>query len=88
MKTIKTEKHVSLYDVMICPNCGSNNCYEYEPHIIEFGANGNGHYSMHCTCNECLHNFRLYTEFEYSIEKSYTKQNDDFMRCEQWQKNM
>lgn len=62
-----------IYDVMLCPHCDSDNCYEYSTDEIEFDVNGIGHYCVDCHCNKCGKNFRLYTEFEYSITKVYTR---------------
>lgn len=61
-----------IYDVMICPECGNNNCYVYSTDEIEFEFNGKGHYYADCICKDCSKNFRLYTQFEYNITEAYT----------------
>lgn len=63
----------NIYDVMICPHCKNDNCYEHSTDEIEFKADGNGHYYVDCYCNECGKDFRLYMEFEYSVTKAYTR---------------
>ena len=67
------EKIINIADVMLCPDCNSDDCYEYDTDEIEFGVNGTGHHYIDCHCNECGRNFRLYTEFEYSVTKAYTR---------------
>lgn len=57
---------------MICPNCQSKNCYEYNTDEIEFSYDGTGHYFTDCHCKDCNDDFRLYTEFTYNITKSHT----------------
>lgn len=60
----------TISDVMICPVCGSSSCYEYNRDEVEFGIDGTGHYNVDCHCTNCGKDFRLYTEFEYSIKYS------------------
>lgn len=67
------KSNTNFYDVMVCPNCDSSNCYEYATDEIEFDIDGTGHYYVDCHCSECGRDFRLYTEFEYSITKAYTR---------------
>ena len=63
----------TLDDVMICPECNGDDCYKYSTDETEFGIDGKGHYYIDCHCNRCGKNFRLCTEFEYSITKAYTR---------------
>lgn len=62
-----------IYDVMICPICGSSDCEENCSDETEFGANGDGHYDVDCHCKNCDKYFRLYMEFKYSVTKAYTR---------------
>jgi hypothetical protein len=64
----------SIDDAMICPYCGSEDCYEYNSDEIAFDVDCTGHYYVDCHCNKCNDDFRLYAEFEYSVIKSYTNQ--------------
>ena len=63
----------TLDDVMICPCCQSQNCYEYNTDEIEFNENGNGHYYVDCYCVDCKKNFRLCVNFDYFITQSYIR---------------
>lgn len=63
----------SIDDVMICPYCGKDDCYEYSTDEFGFDSDGTGHYYADCHCKKCNDDFRLYTEFEYSVTKSYTR---------------
>jgi DNA-directed RNA polymerase subunit M/transcription elongation factor TFIIS len=63
----------SIDDVMICPHCKSEDCYEYSTDELCFDANCTGFYYVDCHCKSCNNNFRLCTEFEYSITKSHTR---------------
>lgn len=63
----------SIDDVMICPYCGSEDCYEYCTDEIGFDSDGTGHYYVDCHCTDCNKNFRLCTEFEYSVTKSHIR---------------
>jgi hypothetical protein len=67
---MKKQAEKSLDDVMICPNCESDDCYTYSTDEIEFSANCTGHYYVDCHCKNCGRNFRLYAEFNYSVTKS------------------
>ena len=62
----------SIDDVMICPYCGSEDCYEYCTDEICLDSDCTGHYYVDCHCNKCNDAFRLYTYFEYSVTKSRT----------------
>lgn len=66
-------KTKTLADVMICPHCKSENCYEHSTDEIEFNSNGIGHYFVDCHCVECQKDFRLCTYFNYSITEAYTR---------------
>lgn len=63
----------SIDDVMICPYCKSEDCYEYSTDELAFDSDGTGHYYTDCHCNKCGEDFRLCTEFEYSVTKSWTR---------------
>ena len=63
----------TIADVMRCPNCNSENCYEYSMDEVEFSADGTGHYFVDCHCADCQKNFRLCTYFKYSITEAYTR---------------
>ena len=63
----------SIDDVMICPYCGSDDCYEYSTDELGFDSDGTGHYYVDCHCKKCNDGFRLCTEFEYSVTKSHTR---------------
>lgn len=65
--------NTDIYDVMRCPDCDSEDCYSYDTDEIEFDVGGTGHYYVDCHCRNCGNTFRLYTEFEYSITKAYTR---------------
>lgn len=67
------EKIIDIGDVMNCPNCDSFDCYEYNTDELCFDANGHGHYNVDCKCRNCGENFRLYTEFKYSVTRAYRK---------------
>ena len=66
----------SLQDVMICPHCNSEDCYEYSTDEIDFEYNGVGHYYVDCHCRKCHANFRLYTQFNYFVTNASTKQEE------------
>ena len=67
------KNNVDMCDVMRCPDCDSDDCYEYGTDEITFDINGHGHYYVDCHCRKCGKNFRLYTEFEYSVTKAYAR---------------
>lgn len=60
----------TIVDVMICPECGSEDTYEYDTDEIEFLADGTGHYYCYCSCRDCMKKFKMCMEFEYSVTKS------------------
>lgn len=62
----------SVDDVMICPKCGSDNCYEYSTDELEFSSDNTGHYFVDCRCRDCSHGFRLYTRFKYELTDIHT----------------
>lgn len=62
----------SVDDVMICPKCGSNNCYSYNTDEIELDYDNTGHYFVDCCCKDCKNNFRLYTRFKYELTDVHT----------------
>lgn len=63
----------TIDDVMICPNCNSDDTYSYSTDEIEFSYDGTGHYFVDCKCNKCNNNFRLYMRFNYNITQAYTR---------------
>ena len=63
----------SIDDVMICPYCGSEDCYEYSTDELGFDSDGTGHYYVDCHCQKCNEDFRLCTEFEYYVTKSHIR---------------
>lgn len=63
----------TIDDVMICPDCKSDNCYSYDTDEVEFSYDGTGHYYVNCQCRECKNTFRLYAKFKYEITDSYTR---------------
>ena len=65
------EKVIDIGDVMNCPDCDSFDCYEYSTDELCFDANGKGHYNVDCHCRNCGKDFRLYTEFKYSVTRAY-----------------
>ena len=62
----------TIDDVMICPNCKSDNCYHYNTDEIEFSNEGTGHYFIDCQCIDCNHCFRLRAFFKYTITDIWT----------------
>lgn len=62
-----------IYDVMICPDCDSDDCYTYDTDEIEFDVGGDGHYYVDCHCRNCENTFRLYIKFKYSVTDAYTR---------------
>ena len=60
----------SIDDVMICPRCGSNKCYEFSTDEIFFDYDNTGHYYTDCQCEHCNNTFRLNIEFKYEITNS------------------
>ena len=67
------KEKVAIDDVMVCPECKSTNTYEYDTDETEFLFDGTGHYYVDSHCKDCGKNFRLYTEFEYTVTKSWTR---------------
>lgn len=67
------EKLINIADIMLCPDCGSDDCDEYGTDEVVFGVDGTGYSYIHCRCNKCGKEFRLYTDFKYSVVKVYTK---------------
>ena len=62
------ENNKTIEDVMICPLCKSENCYEYSRDEVEF-AFDNSHCIVDCHCSDCNNDFRLSFNFEYNITK-------------------
>ena len=70
----ETEKanRESIDEVVLCPYCNSEDCYEYSTDELGFDPDGTGHYYVDCHCQKCGEDFRLYTEFKYFVTKSHT----------------
>lgn len=68
-------KNKTIEDILICPNCGSDDCYEYSTDEISFDATVilPAHYYVDCSCNNCGRDFRLCFEFEYNITKHWVR---------------
>lgn len=64
----------TMYDVMVCPKCNSEDVYAHSTDEIDFEDDGNGHYFVDCRCRECESGFRLYTFFKYEVVRSYARQ--------------
>ncbi len=64
---------MTISDVMICPECKSDNTYEYDTDEIEFNWDGTGHYCVYCQCKECGKRFKLCMNFNYLVTESYTR---------------
>lgn len=62
----------TIEDVMICPNCGSDDCYQWDTDEIDF-ATGNEHYYVYCKCNSCNKNFKLCMNFKYEITRYWAR---------------
>lgn len=54
-------------DIMVCPACGSDNCYSYDTDEVEFSGDGTGHYFADCCCKDCDKHFRAYMYFKYQV---------------------
>jgi hypothetical protein len=57
----------TIGDVMICPTCGSEDCYMYNTDECYFEEDNTGVYIIDCSCKSCKAHFRLYTKFAYSL---------------------
>ena len=66
-------KKRTLDDVMICPYCGSDNCYDFGEDEICFENDNKGHYSVDCHCINCNKDFRLVMNFEYNVTKAQVR---------------
>lgn len=63
---------ISIDDVMICPECGSDNCYPWDTDTIVFNGDNTGRYYEDCACRDCKAHFRLYTTFKYELTSART----------------
>lgn len=63
----------SIIDVMICPDCNSDNCYSFDVDEIDFDTDNTGHYNIDCRCKDCGKIFRIYTKFKYTITDARTR---------------
>lgn len=64
-KELKSD--ATILDALDCPECGSDNTYEYNTDEIEFSYDGTGHYYVDCQCKDCKNSFRRYIHFKYQI---------------------
>lgn len=58
----------TIEDIMVCPKCGSNDCYEFGVDEVDFNST-NPHYSIDCHCKNCNIDFRLRMTFSYQIKE-------------------
>jgi len=69
----ENEKEIIMGDV-ICPNCGSEDCYSYNTDDEEFSCDGTGYTNVDYQCRGCNTYFRAYYEFKFEITSlSYGK---------------
>ena len=59
----------SIYDVIKCPYCGSDDFYIFGTDEIEFEDDGSGHYRPECTCEDCHKSYRTYIKFNYEVKE-------------------
>ena len=59
-------------DDFTCPQCGSNDCYQYDTDETDFCFDGTGHYYIACHCKNCENDFMQYYEFKYVITKEWS----------------
>lgn len=69
----KEEEAKSIDDVMICPHCQGEDCYEYSTDELAFHSDGTGHYYADCHCSQCGEDFRLHTKFKYSVTEAWAR---------------
>lgn len=62
---------MAIYDYMICPKCGSDQCYDFSIDAIDFKIDGTGYYGVDCHCKNCNKDFRFSVNFEYKITESF-----------------
>lgn len=63
----------TIDDVMICPQCGSDETFEHDVDELEFSYNGTGHYIVICYCKQCQECFNLHMNFKYEVTDSWTR---------------
>lgn len=68
-------KNKTIEDILICPYCGSDNCFCYDHDEVEFGKGGllDEHVIMNCDCKDCHKNFQVGFQFEYNITKHWVR---------------
>lgn len=67
-------KNKTIEDILICPHCGSDNCFDYCTDEVDFSTGaGPAHYYVDCHCNNCYKDFRLCFEFEYNVTKHWVR---------------
>ena len=57
----------NIYDIMVCPKCGSDNTYQYDVDEINFDVDNTGHYKIFCQCQDCGATFVKNIYFKYEI---------------------
>ncbi len=57
----------NIYDIMVCPKCGSDNVYQYDHDEIDFDIDNTGHYKFFCRCKDCETDFVKNMYFKYEI---------------------
>lgn len=56
----------SLEDIIKCPQCGSEECYQFDVDEIEF-ASDLSHSVLYYHCQDCDKSFRVFFKFRYEI---------------------
>ena len=57
----------NIYDIMVCPKCGSGNTYQYDTDETDFDFDNTGHYRFFCRCQDCETTFVKNMYFKYEI---------------------
>lgn len=57
----------TLKDVLVCPNCNSTNCYQWDSELVELNNNGVGFFTNYSTCRDCHEQFKFQVKFSYEI---------------------
>ncbi len=60
----------NIYDIMICPECGSDNTYQYDLDGVEFYLDNTGYYKFFCQCQDCKTSFVKRMRFKYEITEA------------------
>lgn len=59
----------NIYDIMVCPECDSDNTYQYDDDEIEFSDDNTGHYRFFCKCQDCGTRFVKNMYFKYEVKE-------------------